>query len=406
MPIPARALLGLLSLLGLLAGGCSPGTGSTGSDPTAATSPGGSRPRLERRTVVFNAEGNNLHAYEPAPPFTSQQVTTANHSFNGAPSDPAGWDINGQICSVGVFGSRYLIAGEDTGQPEVTPGWGVFELSGDRVGVLSVRKVGKLVPTYQPSPDGPDNYGCGVLSDGRVVTTDIGNDAAGEANGQLVVWFPPFDVPDVAFCKIDTHLATGQSIAVDADDHVFVASPRPSDDPAATAAGVWRYDGPFPTAADASGGCGRTDELGSPLADTVRKERVLAAGEHGLLSPTGVALAPDGHRFVSSVITGTINEYDAGWGYLRTVLAPPAGEELGDRPYSTGTPLGIGVGPDGSLYYADIGIVRGGAAGFGPGVRTGSVRRIAFVDGAPQPPETMADGLQFPDGIGVVTLGR
>ena len=37
--------------------------------------------------------------------------------------------------------------------------------------------------------------------------------------------------------------------------------------------------------------------------------------------------------------------------------------------------------------------------------RTGSVRRIRFVDGAPQPPETMADGLAFPDGIGVYVPG-
>ena len=37
----------------------------------------------------------------------------------------------------------------------------------------------------------------------------------------------------------------------------------------------------------------------------------------------------------------------------------------------------------------------------GPGDKTGSLRRIRFVDGKPQPPETMATPLDFPDGIGI-----
>ncbi len=53
------------------------------------------------------------------------------------------------------------------------------------------------MPTYQQTPDAPDNYGCGVLSDGRIVTTDIGNEAGGAANGQLIIWFPPFDSDEV-----------------------------------------------------------------------------------------------------------------------------------------------------------------------------------------------------------------
>jgi hypothetical protein len=39
--------------------------------------------------------------------------------------------------------------------------------------------------------------------------------------------------------------------------------------------------------------------------------------------------------------------------------------------------------------------------GAGPGDKTGSLRRITFQDGAPQPPQTMATPLDFPDGIGV-----
>jgi hypothetical protein len=73
---------------------------------------------------------------------------------------------------------------------------------------------------------------------------------------------------------------------------------------------------------------------------------------------------------------------------------------LGHRPFSTGTPLGLGVGPDGTLYYADAGLVvtRGTIA---PGLRTGTVRRITFAAGVPQRPEVLASGLQSPDGIGI-----
>ena len=131
------------------------------------------------------------------------------------------------------------------------------------------------------------------------------------------------------------------------------------------------------------------------------REVFIAAGEHGLLSPHSVAPAPDGGFYVSSVITGIINEYDADGVFVRTVLQPPAGEEVGPEPISTGTPLGIGVDADGTLYYADIGIIADPENGFGPGDGTGSVRRITFVDGEPQPPETLDEGLAFPDGIGI-----
>ena len=105
------------------------------------------------------------------------------------------------------------------------------------------------------------------------------------------------------------------------------------------------------------------------------------------------------------MISGVINEYDADGGFVRAVLEPPAGEEIGEAPFSTGTPLGLATGPDGSLFYADIGIVADPVDGFGPGDRAGSVRVIRFVAGEPQPPEVVADHLQFPDGLGILAPG-
>jgi hypothetical protein len=55
---------------------------------------------------------------------------------------------------------------------------------------------------------------------------------------------------------------------------------------------------------------------------------------------------------------------------------------------------------DGDL--ADIGIVFVEGKTPGPGTRTGSVNRITFTNGKPNPPETLARGLDYPDGIGIL----
>jgi hypothetical protein len=392
-------ILAATATIAMLLLACSSEDTATG--PTTTVTIGPTQP------ILFSPEGNNLNAFATTPPFTSQQVNTANHSFNDAPSDPEGWDINGQVCVSEQQGTTYLIAGEDTLQPDPPAGWGVFVLTGSEIGDMQIERVARLVPTYQRTEDDPDTYGCGVLSDGRIVVTDIGNNAGGTPNGQLTMFYPPYD-PDpsrsdetLPFCKIDEKLATGQAIAVTPDGKVYLNSPRPSDDPEATAGGVYEYPGPFPTAPDAAGGCGKTDNLGSPMADSFTKRKVLAAGENDLVSPSGLAHSPNGHWYVASVINGVINEYDKNWSFVQNVLRPPAGETLGDQSFSTGTPLGLAVDPDGNLFFADIGIVFVEGRTPGPGARMGSVNRITFTAGRPNPPEVMADRLQFPDGLGI-----
>jgi hypothetical protein len=367
---------------------------SASSSTTTSRSPGTTEATSEMAGgyTVFNGQGNNLDAYEPIPPFTTQRV------IHTIADQPDGLDINAQICFF-PDGSGRFVAGEDTGQTSGDlQGWGIFQLEGEKVGDFKATEVAKLVPTYQGSSDNAENYGCGFLSDGRIVTTDVGNQANGDGDGQLIMWFPPYNSEKIAFCKIDVGIATAQSIWVDDQDRVYVASSRPP------TSGVWRYSGPWPTGPTAAEGCGKADGTGAPLVDDVRKEIFIASGEHGMISPAGLAPTGTGGVYVSSVFTGYINEYDANGQFVRTILQPPAGENLGAKPFSTGTPLGIGVGPDGTLFYADIGLVIDGPD-IGPGDNTGTVRRIAFVDGQPQPPETMATGLAFPDGIGILTAG-
>jgi hypothetical protein len=366
-----------------LLGACSGDDGEPGATTVATVSTTTAAPA---EPVLFSPEGNNLWAYAAAPPFLGQQVISRRDA------DPNGWDINGQIC---FLDANTFVSGEDTGQPNPPAGWAVFSLTGDGVGDFAAKRVARLVPTYQPSDRYPDNYGCGVLSDGRVVTTVIGNNASGPEDGELVIWFPPFDSVTTKFCILDTTIGTAMGIAVH-DDTVYVASAR------GATAGVLRYRGPFPTAPDAAGGCGERDPAGSPMADRVTRDRFITPSAANFLSsPNAVARAADGSWYVSSIINGVISQFDGDGTFVRKVLEPPAGEKLGAEPYSTGTPLGLAATPDGSLFYADLGLVID-EDGIGPGDGTGSVRRIAFgTDGAPEPPETIAKQLTFPDGLGV-----
>jgi hypothetical protein len=362
-----------------------PGSTAPTSEPADGTAPTTSAPATE--SIVFNGQGNDLVAYTTVEPFERRVV------IRNATDDPErGRDINGQIC-FDPDDPRRFVAGEDTDQEGAgDPGWGIFELQGETFDELSAEQVAKLVPTYQDASDNAENYGCGFLSDGRVVTTDIGNQAEGDPNGQLIVWFPPFGLDENRYCKVDVELATGQGVLV-TDEHVYVAQAR--------GPGVYRYAvDALPTSDDAAGGCGTSDATGAPLAEGVRREPFIPARESNhLATPNAIAAGPDGNLFVSSVFNGVISEFTPDGEFVRVVLEPPAGETLGATPFSTGTPLGIAVADDGTIYYADIGIVVD--EGVGPGDRTGTVRRIAFEDGEPQPPVVMDSGLSFPDGIGI-----
>ncbi len=338
--------------------------------------------------IVFSTEGNRLNAYDPTDGFRKQTVVPSH-----ADDPAAGRDINGQICFAPDDSGRF-VAGEDTGQHANPQGFGVFQLHGRRVGDLSATQVGKLVPTYQDSLEIADNYGCAFLPDGRLLTTDIGRSASGPATGQLVVWFPPLDVPTPRYCKIDIEIGTAGGIWIDRTQRVYVASAR-------VTPGIYRYTGPFPTANDAAGGCGRTDGTGAPLADTLRKETFIAADDR-IRTPNAVVQTPGGTFYVSSVLNGVIAEYDATGHFLRSVLRPPSGTK---PPYPTGTPMGLGLTADGTLYYADLGLVVN-LADIGPGRELGTVRRIRFESGTPQPPDLLDQRLNFPDGIGIYAPAR
>ncbi len=377
-----RPLAAALAVALLVVAGCgddddggASDAGSGGGDAAADEVAGAGAP------IVFSTEGNNLNAYVGEEPFEKQTVIPT------VADDPDGMDINGQLCFFPDDPHR-LIAGEDTGQPERTPGWGIFEIEGDEVGDLSATEVGRLVPSYQ---DDPDNYGCGVLSDGRVVTTDLGNKVEGPPSGQLIIWFPPFDNEQVSYCKLDVTLPTPGGIVVGDDDTLYVATARPPGN------GIFRFGGPFPTSADAAGGCGRTDPLGAPMADSVDKSLFIPADEQAL-TPNALAVDPEGSFYVTSAFTGTIARYGPDGTFLDTVVAASPEEPLGSEARPGGSPFGLAVLDDGTIFWADLGLgISDG--GVGPLDGQGSVRRLDPASG--EPSAVMDEGLDFPDGIGI-----
>lgn len=344
--------------------------------------------------LLYAPEGNRLRVIDVAS--IGRRPLAERILIERASLDPArGRDINGPVCAL-PDGSGRFVAGEDTGQPERAAGWGVFTRDG--------RQVGKLVASS--AARAPEPYGCAFDPQGRLLTTEIGDPGFRRSNGQLILWFPPYDrfpgrvpgepedpaTPGAAsgqHCKLATDLGTPGGVAVDGRGRVYVAT--------ASGMQILRFSPPFPTGPDAAGGCGQRDALGAPLADAVQRE--VFSGPRwraGLVTYTGLAFAPNGNLYASSVFTGRIGEFDPQGRLVRLVLRPR--RRLPLPPFATGSPQGLAVDAQGALYYADLDL-RWSGWRVGPGPN-GRIWRIGFgADGAPSAPLLVREGLAFPDGL-------
>ncbi len=344
---------------------------------------------LDSGLLIYSTEGNRLRRYDVD---TIGGELAEDILVERASLDPEnGRDSNGVICGIPDGSNRYLL-GEDTGQPNVPPGWGIFSSDGTQVG--------KLTATYQAP--GAEPFGCVFDDKARLFTTDVGEQGFGTPSGQLILWFPPYDVFPGApgtypngevsdnFCKIATNIGTAGQPAIDAQGRIYVTS--------SSGLSVFRFSPPFPTGPDAAGSCGDTDAQGSPLADTVNRETFL--GINGLSTYSGIAVAPNGNLYIATNLTGTIGEYDTDGNLVRMILDPER-EPTDPLPVPTGNPQSLAVGPDGTIYYADLDL-RGVLPSVGPGPN-GKVRRITFDgDNNPNPPEIVRENLSFPDGVALL----
>lgn len=324
--------------------------------------------------LLFSTEGNRLHRIDTDTIGTGQQDRDV--LVERAADDPLdGRDVNGEICFF-PDGSGRFVLGEDTGQPTPPAGWGIFDGDGTQVA--------KLTATYLE--DGAEPHGCEFAPDGTLFTSEVGFQGFGTATGQLIQWFD-IDGPTPTFCKLATDLGTAGGVAIDELGRVYVTQ--------TSGLSIERFSPPFPTSATPEGGCGAVDPTGAPAADVVDREQ-FASPSDGMLTFSGVAFAPNGNLYASSVLTGRIAEYDQDGTLVRLLLAPD--ESVPSIP--TGHPQGLAVGADGTLYYADLDL-QGTLPDVGPGP-DGKVRRIRFdANGDPLPPEIVLDGLAFPDGLGI-----
>ena len=132
------------------------------------------------------------------------------------------------------------------------------------------------------------------------------------------------------------------------------------------------------------------------MADVVNRETFVSPLPF-LSTFSGLAFAPNGNLYASSVLTGRIFEFDTDGNLVRMILDPPNRT----LPIVTGAPQDLAVGRDGTVYYADLNLV-GRLPDVGPGPN-GKVWQIRFDEsGDPLAPEIIMEDLAFPDGVSVL----
>ncbi len=422
----AAVLIVATATLVALAVGCS-SPSSSSSSTTSTVDSGGSTTTTEATpdTIVFAASEGNIDAYLPTDPFTRQRVVAAG-------TGPVGTTPHGQIC-FDSNGSRRFVVAETrtpaTGSPaKPSAGWGLYQLSGNGIGSFEVRRLTGWDSPSAPSADAPTTYGCAFLSTGQLLTTDVGNRQSGDATGQLVEYFPPFDTGTPASCTLATAIASPLGLTAGPDDVLYLASSR------APTAGVWRYSGSFPTAPTActpataappatpgttlppptttttipSRGSTTTTRPTTPTTPTEQTEPLVSslfipATPDGLSSPSAVSVVPSGEALVvTSPIDGTILAYSTDGSPIGPLLKPTTGTTLGPAiSFPGGTPFGVVVSPEGAVIYVDEGLVRDPSGTVGPGDQTGSLRVIETQDGSSTTPQDIDTGLDHPDGLGL-----
>jgi hypothetical protein len=315
----------------------------------AACDDGGGGKQVEK---LFSPQANELDVYD----LETGEMTVL------IPSEK--YNVNGQVCAL-PDGSGNFLMGEDTNQSDgARQGWGIFSPDGE-----IVQKI--LDPETAGEAETPEPYGCAFDDEGRLFTTDIGDGSFEAHNGKLLLFFPEDDFGEV--CILDTEIRVAGQVAIDDDGGVLVPEGVPPGN-------VLRYAGPFPSSA--------------AECETVKPTKSVFIQDPEVLTPLGIARAPNGNWYLSSVFIPTaIREYDANGQFVRTIVE---GEDIGN-------PAGLAVGSDGTLYYADLGLDQQPGELPGPAPGKSTVRKVTFdADGNPSAPEVMGSGFDYADGLGIV----
>ena len=274
-------------------------------------------------------------------------------------------NVNGQVCLM-PDGSGNMLMGEDTGQSAgERQGWGIFTPEGELVDKI-------LEPETPNEPEQIEPFGCAFDSEDRLFVSDVGSGNFDATDGKLIVFFPPeYD----EFCLLDTELRVPGTLALDDEEAVYVSETVPPGH-------VLRFAPPFPESADEC--------------ESVVPERETFINDETLSTPFGIVRAPNGNWYVSSVfLPRGIREYDTSGKLVRTIVEGEA----------VGSPAGMAVDSEGTLYYADLAIVQEEGELPGPAGGQGTVRRITFdAEGNPSEPEVIGEGFDYPDAVSVLEV--
>jgi hypothetical protein len=305
--------------------------------------------------LLFSAQGNELDTYDLETDEMSVLVPSA---------QDGGEDLNGQACLL-PDGSGNFLMGHDTGQGEGDrQGWGIFTPEGE-----FVRKIRE--PETPNEPEQPEPFGCGFDGEGRLFVTDVGSGSFDATDGKFIVFFPP---EYETFCILESELRVPGTIFVDEEGSVYVPETVPPGK-------VLRYSGMFPQS-DAE--CGTA----VPTKDTFIEDE-------DMRTPFSIVRAQNGNWYVSSVfLPKAIREYDDSGAFVRTIVE---GDDIG-------SPAGLAVADDGTLYYADLAIVQAEPGDLpGPAPGEGTVRKITFSDdGTPSPSAIIGSGFDYPDAVSIL----
>lgn len=233
----------------------------------------------------------------------------------------------------------------------------------------------------QPTPQGDkDPQGCVFDRKARLFATDVGSEVTGINDGSLMVFFPGSDGSYSTYCFLDKGLADPGMPAMDKKGNVYIPEPQ--------GLRVTKFSPPFPSSpAD----CDNPEHLvTTPPGKTTWLQ---GGGEGGLLIPSSIVAVRNSHFYVAGVLfPAIINEYDKDGKFVRNIV--PANVPK--------NPLGMAVGHDRTLYYAELNLDPQTLD-----TRCGSVSMVRFDrNGNPLPPETLGKDLNFPDGVTVIESSR
>lgn len=354
--------------------------------------------------VVLSAQGEYLDGYlvngQPFPPRVI--VDDPDPHPPDALTDPpliGGRHLNGQLCFFPRRAHRphqYVVADDayrescvDADPPQarcavtdpLSPffvgtdpdGWAVF----DREGHWTGEHIHTPWDFSEPAPQGnKDPQGCAFDRSGRLFATDVGSEQIGLNDGSVMVFFPGKDHSYQTFCFLDKALAAPGMPAMDRKGRLYVPEPM--------AGRVTRFSPPFPKSpAD----CDNPEHL---VTTPPTKTAWLQGGGGGLHVPVSIVRVPHSRHFyvAGAILPAIINEYDAKGNFVRNIVP----EEVPRNP------LGMAVGRDGTLYYAELNL---DPMTFD--TRCGSLSMVRFdKKGNPLPPETLGEHLLFPDGVTVI----